>query len=310
MRLFRLFQSGAFTSHLPARSELTARDTQRQRSATDSQQQNHAVPWLLAVHVLLPITILIVATGFFRFTDADLAFSQFFYSSASDPWPWAHTPLCDFIYNYGTLPGMVLGLGGLTVGLVSLAWHRLRPYRLPGFFLAAMLALGPGLIVNGILKPQWCRPRPCQTAHFGGNQEFVGVWGMGASEQSKSFPSGHASMGFLLMAPAFLLYRRYRRLAAGFVLLGLAAGMALGVTRILQGGHFLSDVVWAAGMVYLTGLALVGLFRLQVLWMSASTATDVTGVRVLVDSEADLQREQDADRSVFVRESTSRRNAA
>jgi membrane-associated PAP2 superfamily phosphatase len=272
-------------------------------------QPNDVNSWPLVILVLLPIVVLSIATGFFRFSDADLVVSQWSYQTATDPWPWAHTQACDFIYNYGTLPGILLGVGGLAVGLIGNIWPRLRPYRKAGFFLAAMLAVGPGLMVNGIFKPGWCRPRPCQIAQFGGNREFVAVGSMGTFDQCKSFPSGHASMGFLLMAPAFLLYRRRRRLAAGFVLLGLAAGMALGVTRILQGGHFLSDVIWAAGVVYLTGLALVGLHRLAERWMTTSAGTE-DEVHLLADSEATRSQERDSEAATRVSDAPSRRNAA
>ena len=68
-------------------------------------------------------------------------------------------------------------------------------------------------------------------------------------------------MGFYLMAPAFVLYRRHRRAAAEFFALGLAGGTIMGVARIVAGSHFASDVVWSAGIVYFTGLALAAVFH-------------------------------------------------
>jgi membrane-associated PAP2 superfamily phosphatase len=130
-------------------------------------------------------------------------------------------------------------------------------------FLALMLALGPGLVVNGILKPNWGRPRPGQVQEFGGELDFVDAWefGEGPSGISKSFPSGHASMGFYLMAPAFLLYRRHPKWALAFLGLGLAGGLAVGLGRIAQGQHFPSDVLWAGGLVYLVGTVLAYIFQ-------------------------------------------------
>jgi lipid A 4'-phosphatase len=309
MRLFRLFIPRNIATYVPTCAESARQDARPWKASPDLPQPNDTTSWHLVILVLLPIAVLTIATGLFRFTDVDRLVSQWAYHDSTDPWPWAHTQLCDFIYSYGTLPGIFLGVGGLAVALVGSVWHRLRPYRRAGFFVAAMLALGPGLMVNGILKPQWCRPRPCQTAEFGGNQDFVSVWNMGTFDQCKSFPSGHASMGFLLMGPAFLLYRRRQRLAAGFVLLGLAAGMALGVTRILQGGHFLSDVVWAAGMVYFSGLALVGLYRLAERWTSTSLGNE-DEVHTLPDSDALRPQEHDSEAATRVPEAPSRRHAA
>jgi membrane-associated PAP2 superfamily phosphatase len=37
---------------------------------------------------------------------------------------------------------------------------------------------------------------------------------------------------------------------------GLVYGCIMGMARIIQGGHFLSDVLWSAGFVYLTALVL------------------------------------------------------
>jgi membrane-associated PAP2 superfamily phosphatase len=178
-------------------------------------------------------------------------------------------------------------------------------------FLAATLALGPGLLVNGIFKPNWGRPRPHQTVEFGGKQAFVAVWGMGTSRYSKSFPSGHASMGFYLMAPAFLLYRRRRAWAFAFLLLGLAAGLALGIARIAQGAHFPSDVLWSAGMVYLSGLLLLPLFRLG---RSADARRLPRDVAVhgpaIVDFHDEIETREAADEAAKPAKDTRRQKAA
>jgi len=212
--------------------------------------------------LLIPLVPLLSLTVLFRLTDADIAICQAFYDAGDGSWSVGEAGLWKFVYSYGTLPGVALGIAALAIGAASLAWPRLHAYRDAGFFLATVLAVGPGLLVNGVFKPHWCRPRPTQIVEFGGNQEFVPVWGWTSERMCKSFPSGHASMGFYLMAPAFLLYRRRRRLALGFVGLGLAGGVVLGIARIAQGGHFPSDVLWSAGMTYLSALALYCLFNL------------------------------------------------
>jgi membrane-associated PAP2 superfamily phosphatase len=262
----------------------------------------------LAWPVLLPLTLLLALTLVFRLSDADLLICRLSYQGPQNPWPWAHVWICDWIYSYGTLPGLALGIGGLTIAVASLIWSRLRPYRKYGWFLAAVLALGPGLLVNGILKPQWGRPRPHQTVAFGGEHAFVGVWGMSPSSLGKSFPSGHASMGFYLIAPAFFLYRRRRRLAQAFILMGLIGGLALGVTRILQGSHFPSDVLWSAGFVYLTSLGLAAAFGL--LRRREATVSGRDAVRVVAAPEQVGTTEHVPDVSVAADEDTTRRNAA
>jgi membrane-associated PAP2 superfamily phosphatase len=208
-----------------------------------------------------PLLLLAVLTVMFRVSDADIEICRWLYEHGHHPGWRTPSALLHCLYEYGPLPALALGIGGMAIGILGTFWQRLRPYREAGFFLAAMLALGPGLIVNGVFKPYWQRPRPLQTLAFGGSEPFVPVWELGASPHCKSFPSGHASMGFYLLAPAFLCHRR-RRLALTFVAVGLAGGLLVGAGRVMQGAHYPSDVVWSAGMVYLSGLVLFGMFQL------------------------------------------------
>jgi membrane-associated PAP2 superfamily phosphatase len=173
------------------------------------------------------------------------------------------------LYHYGPLPGLLIGIVGGAIGTVACLVGRWDTWGKAGLFLLLMLLLGPGLAVNTIFKPHWGRPRPNQVDRFGGDHAFLRVGEPGWNSQLKSFPSGHASMGFYLFAPAFLFFRRQPRLALAFLLLGLLAGAGLGVTRVVQGRHFPSDVLWSAGMVYYSGLLaylLLGLWRMGDAW--------------------------------------------
>jgi membrane-associated PAP2 superfamily phosphatase len=206
-----------------------------------------------------PLLVLLALTAWFRWTDTDLAICSMFYSAELNDWPHASQQPWIFLYRYGCIPGLAIGVAGLIVGLAGAVFPRWRAYVPAGCFLAGALALGPGLIINGIGKPHWQRPRPRQIVRFGGDLNFVRVCSWGLTEDAKSFPSGHASMGFYLIAPAFLLRRRHRKLAWGFLLIGVLAGLFIGVARIAQGGHFPSDVVWSGGVVYFSALLLYGL---------------------------------------------------
>lgn len=218
-------------------------------------------------HIWIPLVLLLLATSVFRLTDVDLLLSHpFFVDHSSSLESQSHWPLrvaepWKSLYYLGIYPAWIIGVGGLLIFLLSFIWAKLKSYRDAGLFFALMLALGPGLLVNGVLKPYWGRPRPHGTIPFGGTQEYLPVGNIGNGMDGASFPSGHASMGFYLMAPAFVLYRRRRRLAALFFALGLAGGTIMGVARIVAGSHFASDVFWSAGTVYFTGLALSALFR-------------------------------------------------
>jgi lipid A 4'-phosphatase len=217
-----------------------------------------------------PVVILAFATAVFRFTNADLAISSLFFAgrdsshALSGCWPLKNVQPWKMLYDYGVYPAWILGVGGLLVWVVSFFWDRLRSWRDPGLFLALVLAIGPGLIVNGIFKTYWGRPRPHDTIPFGGDKEYLLIFQRGSEQDATSFSCGHASMGFYLMAPAFIFYRRSPRLAAAVLCLGLFAGFTIGMARIVQGSHFASDVIWSGGFVYFTGLVLSALFRFNV----------------------------------------------
>jgi lipid A 4'-phosphatase len=218
-------------------------------------------------YVWIPLLLLLAATIIFRFTNADMALAgQFFVDRTAgnpslDHWPLMEAYPWKALYDWGIYPGWILGCGGLAIWLASFAWQKLEPWRDEGLFYCLLLILGPGLLVNGVLKPHWGRPRPNNVDQFGGERQFLPVLDLGRGQDEASFPSGHASMGFYLMAPAFVYFRRRRRAALGFLLLGLISGTVIGVARVVAGGHFPSDIVWAGGVIYFTALIIAAPFR-------------------------------------------------
>lgn len=124
-----------------------------------------------------------------------------------------------------------------------------RPSLIPpraSLFLAATLLIGPGLLVNLILKNNWGRPRPVQVDVFGGDAPFIGTWQItDHCARNCSFVSGEASSAIWVMSVALVVPVRWR--ATVFVVAGVYA-LALSLNRIAFGGHFLSDVVLAWGL--------------------------------------------------------------
>ncbi len=137
--------------------------------------------------------------------------------------------------------------------LVGRPWWRLDRKAL--VFIIAALALGPGLLANTLFKDHWGRARPMQVEAFGGPQNFTpALLPAAACAQNCSFVSGHAALGFSLVAFAFLLPSGSSRRWAVAAALGFGALVGLG--RMAQGSHFLSDVVFAGLLVYGTTAAL------------------------------------------------------
>jgi lipid A 4'-phosphatase len=116
-------------------------------------------------------------------------------------------------------------------------------------FLVATLALGPGLLVNVVLKDHWGRSRPIDVTQFGGTDHYVRWWDpRGDCPNNCSFVSGDVAGAFWTIAPAALAPPQWRALAYGAA---LALGTAMAAFRVMAGAHFVSDVVFAGVFTFL-----------------------------------------------------------
>ena len=199
------------------------------------------------------VNISLIITAFLTFLlilfpEVDISFSQLFFSEESG-----------FIYQenfvvyqlYALLP--LLTKLFILVCLLYLVYLivKYRSYkrilRSGVFFLVIAAAISPGLVVNEVFKENFGRARPRHIEEFNGKREFTGAFTM--SDQCKrncSFSSGHAAMGYFLTAIAYttnLLY--FNRI----YLIGIVFGNLVGLSRIVMGGHFLSDVLASAFVV-------------------------------------------------------------
>jgi len=207
-----------------------------------------------SVELCVTLALLLLATGLIAGSDADLAVSSRFYLEGG--WPVGEQLPWKLLYRIEQIPAFILALAGLGAAIWGLCGLKMHHWVRPGFFLVALLAIGPGLLVNTVFKEHWGRPRPREIVQFGGSKTFHQPWQPGISGKGSSFPSGHSSAAFYLSAP-FFLYRRSRPvLARRWLTGGLIFGMLMSYARITQGGHFLSDCLWSFGMVWLTALIL------------------------------------------------------
>ena len=187
---------------------------------------------------------------FFIVPELDLTVSRLFYDARSgfvlSDWP-------PVVMLYRAIPWITWGT--LILLVASAAWLFLLDRPLWRFdrsalvFLVASITLAPGLLANSLLKDHWGRARPIQIEAFGGSHRFTPALLPAAEcDRNCAFVSGHAALGFSLVAFAFLLppgRARCRGIAAA-----IGFGALVGLGRIAQGGHFLSDVVFAGVVVY------------------------------------------------------------
>ncbi len=110
------------------------------------------------------------------------------------------------------------------------------------------LIIGPGLIVNSMLKVGWGRARPYQVIRDGGS--YSAPWQPHFERHNdNSLPSGHVSVAMMLGVPLLGLGRR--RLA---FLVSSAFGCTISLVRMLQGGHYLSDVLLSMMITWIVAL--------------------------------------------------------
>ncbi|WP_277058356.1 phosphatase PAP2 family protein [Trichlorobacter lovleyi] len=209
---------------------------------------------VLVIAVLFAVTAIIAMNGW----DMRLT-SQFYVPGHGFPFgnlqPWRA------LYRFGEWPAFVTGGLGLIIWLVSFVMPRLAKTRMAALFLALLLIIGPGLLANVTFKDHWGRPRPRQVVQFGGSMAFHQPWQPGPAPKNASFPAGHPTVAFYMSAPYFILRPKRRRQALLWLWGGFSYGCVMGAARIIQGGHFLSDVVWSAGFVYLSALVLAALLH-------------------------------------------------
>ena len=97
----------------------------------------------------------------------------------------------------------------------------------------------------------WGRARPDDILELGGKDFFTPWYKLStACDTNCSFVSGDASVGFSIIVLYFITKNTY------FIYCSIISGFALGVIRIIAGGHFLSDILFAGLVVIVLNLIL------------------------------------------------------
>jgi lipid A 4'-phosphatase len=121
-------------------------------------------------------------------------------------------------------------------------------------FVALCLITGPLVVANIGFKDHWGRARPRDVVEFSGAKAFTAPFPPSRQcDYNCSFVSGEASSTFIVLFAAAMLFRPYSR---RFVTLGIILGGLTGLIRMAQGGHFLSDVIFAGVLMAITAASL------------------------------------------------------
>lgn len=202
--------------------------------------RRHPRAWVL-FHIVL------ASTSVFWLSQWDLVIAGWFQRDGG--WLLDAYPLWKKLLYDGVQYLVVAVVLGTLISLILGSLHQQYWLRRQAAYVLLVFVLGPGLVVNTVLKDHWGRPRPVQVEQFGGAEQYAPPGYVVAAGKGRSFPSGHSSVGFAFIAFWFL-WRRNKPQWARLALWGsLALGTAIGITRMAAGGHFLSDVLWSAWAV-------------------------------------------------------------
>ena len=172
------------------------------------------------------------------YPNIDLNVADFFYT----PEGWFFNNQWALLIKHfisGLTAVVIIGLLFSALSTLFISWkcHYANKIR----FLILALLIGPGLLINFGLKDHWGRARPGHLIQFGGQKNYTApLQPTNQCKKNCSFVSGHAAMGYSLILLGALTGSRLIWLMGGATL-----GLVLGLLRMMQGGHFISDVLFA-----------------------------------------------------------------
>lgn len=205
----------------------------------------------LLLNWLIPVSLLLLIAPFTP--QIDIRISNFFYNTYTHQ--FSENSFFTFFYRYGLIPGQILGIAALVALLFSYIKPNFQYLRRPALLIGLPIAISAGLITHAILKDHWKRPRPKQVEQYGGTEPFKPFYkpNFFAKGSFKSFPSGHSAMGFCFFSLIFLGMRHRNFFVFIFGLVtALFLGGCLSLARVAQGGHFFSDTIFSAFLMWTT----------------------------------------------------------
>ncbi len=217
------------------------------------------------IYLTIGLSLILVGT-FTTFPFLDIKFSSLFYDSIQG---FVYKKFVFVRFLYLSVPLLTKLLSGC-FGIYLLwqlvkrkSYHAVLTSKISYLLVAAIL--GPGLIVNSVLKENIGRARPLHIAEFNGGLEFSpALFPSNQCSHNCSFPSGHAAMAFYFtaLAYAYVLRNNEKQESAveengtkDFSIIysaGFLFGWLVGFIRIIMGGHFLSDVAASCVIILLT----------------------------------------------------------
>ncbi|MDA4846973.1 phosphatase PAP2 family protein [Hoeflea poritis] len=211
----------------------------------------------LTEEVLLGLGLLFLL--FNIFPGIDLWVSGFFYDSVTGGW----TAQNAFFNAYrGAFNVASIGLAVTCLALWVVSIWRGPVFKVPQpvwGFVPLLYILGPGILVNAVLKNMWGRARPGDVAEFGGERSFSPAFIISDQcDGNCSFVSGEGSgaTAFFISVLVLSAYIPNKALRNCILALALACASLAALLRVLKGRHFLSDTLGSVLFVSLVAVLL------------------------------------------------------
>lgn len=205
------------------------------------------VPYRLLLWTLLPIALGLCA----KLSGLDLQIADVFFSVDQQGFPARANSMLELV-GHRSAKSIVLACWFVLFG-ATVAAHfdpTTRPWRPLLWATVIGMALGP--LVVSAMKSLTAFHCPWDLVRYAGYATDGDHVFVAPSEAGQCFPAGHSAGGFSLFALYFGLRAAGQRNAARWaLLLTLVIGAAFSYVRVIQGAHFVSHTLWAAGVDWL-----------------------------------------------------------
>lgn len=198
------------------------------------------------------------------FPAIDLTVSRWFFDPLSGTWPIAKNPFWQVVRKVLWRLADLSPVAAVAVIIIRAMVPRWRKSgRSAAGFLALSYLLGPGLLVNVLLKEYWGRARPFDVAEFGGDHLFTPALTVtNQCAHNCSFVGGEASSFAALFFVLFFMLSADLHIRKARRVLGAALCVAVfgSLLRVAFGHHFLSDIFFAWATMFLVVTAIAAVF--------------------------------------------------
>lgn len=205
------------------------------------------LPWPVLAWAIVPIGFALVV----RLSGLDQVVSDACFSIEQHAFPARASEMLEIV-GHKSAKSILLATWFVLLG-GTIAAHfdpATRPWRRVLWATVIGMALGPAVV--SLLKSVTAFPCPWDLSRYAGFVEDSGRIFVLPAQAGRCFPAGHSAGGFSLFAFYFGL-RAIDRLPAArrALVVALIVGTAFSYIRVIQGAHFVSHTLWAAGIDWL-----------------------------------------------------------